>query len=72
VTDTRRSYCLAPRHDDFAEVPADARRLESNEILHAAPANDNSQTKVRLSLRCRALLRRLFAMHSTVWANEGP
>jgi len=64
--DMRRSYYLAQRQDDFAEAPADARTLESYEILYAAPANDNSPTKARLSARCWNLFRRLVAVHG--WA----
>jgi hypothetical protein len=63
--DTRRSYYLAYRQDDFAEAPADARRLESYEILYATPANDNSLIKARLSVRCWNLFRRLIAMHGS-------
>jgi hypothetical protein len=39
--DTRRSYYLAHRQDDFGEAPAEARMLASCEILCATPANDN-------------------------------
>jgi hypothetical protein len=60
--DTRRSYYLTHRQDDFAEAPADARPLESYEILYAAPANDNSPTKAGLSARCWNLFRRLVAV----------
>jgi hypothetical protein len=61
--DTRRSYYLAYRQDDFAETPAEARWLDSCEILYATPANDNSQSKARLSTRCWSLFRRLVAVH---------
>jgi hypothetical protein len=57
--DTRRSYYLACRQDDFAEAPGDARALDSCEILYATPANDNSLTQVRLWARCWNLFRRL-------------
>jgi hypothetical protein len=60
--DTRRSYYLAHRQDDFAEAPADARRLVSYEILYATPANDNSLSKARLSARCRSFFRHLIAL----------
>ena len=60
--DTRRSYYLAHRQDDFAEAPADARRLVSYEILYATPANDNSLTKARLSVRCRRFFRLIALM----------
>ena len=62
AVDTRRSYYLAYRQDDFAETPADARRLDSCEILYAIAANDNSLTKARLSTRCWNLFR-LVAVH---------
>src|SRR6476660_9838065 len=57
--DTRRSCYLARRQDDFAEAPADPRTLMSYENLYAAPANDNSPTKARLSARCWNLFRQL-------------
>ena len=60
--DTRRSYYLAHRQDDFAEAPADARRLVAYEILYATPANDNSLTKARLSMRCGSFFRHLIAL----------
>ena len=60
--DTRRSYYLAHRQDDFAEAPADRRRLVSYEIVYAPPANDNSLTKARLSVRCRSFFRQLIAL----------
>ena len=63
--DTRRSYYLAHRQDDFAEGPADPRTLMSYEILYAAPANDNSPTNARLSARCWNLFRRLVATHGS-------
>ena len=65
AVDTHRSYYLAHRQDDFAAAPADARALESYEILYAAPANDNSPTKARLSARCWNLFRRLVAVHGS-------
>jgi hypothetical protein len=65
AVDTRRSYYLAHRQDDFAEAPADARPLESYDILYAAPANDNSPTKAGLSARCWDLFRRLVAVHGS-------
>ena len=63
--DTRRSYYLARRQDDFAEAPADAGTLKPYGILYAAPANDNSPTKARLSARCWNLFRRLIAVHGS-------
>src|SRR5262249_43299246 len=53
--DTRRSYYLACRQDDFAEAPAETLRLESYEMLYAAPAQS------RLSVRCWKLFRSLVA-----------
>jgi hypothetical protein len=49
--DTRRSFYLASREDDFAEPGAD-------DIPFIIPANDNVQTKDSLSARCGSLLRR--------------
>ena len=60
MVDTRRSYYLACREDDFAEPPAEA-RIECFEILYAAPANDNLLSKSKLSVRCWKLFRRLVA-----------
>ena len=59
---THRSYYLACKQDDFAQAPADTRGLDSYEILYAAPANDNSRPKRRLSARCWTLFRRLVVM----------
>jgi hypothetical protein len=59
--DTRRSYYLACRKNDFAEAPAETLRLESYEILYAAPANDNSLSKSTLSVRCWELFHGLVA-----------
>jgi hypothetical protein len=61
AANTRRSYMLAHKQDDFAEVPKDARRSGSCEILYVVPANDNA--KAGLSMRCWNLFRRLAAMH---------
>jgi hypothetical protein len=55
--DTRRSYYLRSKNDDFAEPAADANQLDFNDV----PANDNLRTKERLSARCGSLLRRLIA-----------
>ena len=63
--DTRRSYYLAHRQDDFAEAPASAGGLVSYEILYATPANDNSPIKARLSARCWDSFRRLVAVHGS-------
>jgi hypothetical protein len=64
--DTRRSYYLACRQDDFGEVPAGTRGPKPYEILYAAPANDNSLSKGSLLARCWNLFGRLVAMHDRV------
>ena len=57
-----RSYYLNYRHDDFAEIDADAgSRVDVVDIPYVMPANDNSRTKDRLSARCGILLCRLVA-----------
>jgi hypothetical protein len=61
--DTRRSFYLASKQDDFAEPPADASRLDLDDILFIIPANDNSPTRDSLSACCGSLLRRLIALH---------
>jgi hypothetical protein len=61
--DRRRSFYLASRQDDF-DVPApDEPSVALTDIPCIIPANDNVQTKQRLSARCGALLRRLIALH---------
>jgi hypothetical protein len=65
--DTRRSYYLHSKQDDFAEPPADASRLDLDDIPFIVPANDNLRTKDSLSVRCGSLLRRLIALHSLAW-----
>jgi hypothetical protein len=65
AVDTRRSYYLAHRQDDFAEAPADVCRLDCYEILYATPANDNSLISARLSVRCWNLFRRLVAIRGS-------
>jgi hypothetical protein len=61
--DTRRSFYLASRQDDF-DVPApDEAPVDLTDIPYIIPANDNVQTKERLSARCGALLRRLITLH---------
>jgi hypothetical protein len=62
--DTRRSYYLHSKQDDFAEQAADASRLDFNDIPFIMRANDNLRTKTNLSARCGSLLRRLIALHS--------
>jgi hypothetical protein len=64
--DTRRSYFLAYRQDDFAEAPAGTGKPQSYEILYATAANDNSPNKPRLSVRHGHLFRHLFAMLRSV------
>ena len=66
--DTRRSYYLAHRQDDFAEAPADVCRLDCYEILYATPANDNSLISARLSARCRSFFWYLIALMAR-WAD---
>ena len=61
--DTRRSFYLASREDDFAEPAAGASRLDFNDIPFIMPVNDNLRTKDRWSARRGSLLRRLFAPH---------
>jgi tRNA A37 threonylcarbamoyladenosine dehydratase len=67
--DTCRSYYLNSRQDDFAELDADKCHPDTTDIAYVIPANDNVPTKVRLSARCRALLRRLMAIQSLSWPN---
>jgi hypothetical protein len=66
--DTRRSYYLAHRQDDFAEAPASAGGLVSYEILYATPANDNSPIKARLWVRSRSFFWHLIALMAR-WAD---
>jgi hypothetical protein len=66
TVDTRRSYYLAYRQDDFAEAPASSSKAHSYEILYAAAANDNSPNKPSLSARRGHLFRHLFAMLRSV------
>jgi hypothetical protein len=65
--DARRSFYLASRQDDFAELSADASRPGASDILCAVPANDNSRPKGGLSAQCGNLLRRLIALHGPRW-----
>ena len=62
--DTRRSFYLASKEDDFAQPAANASRLDLDDIPFIIPANDNVQTKDSLSARCGSLLRRLLALRS--------
>jgi hypothetical protein len=62
-----RSYYLNSRQDDFAEPDAEAGTVDVIDIPYITPANDNSRTKNRLSIRCSILLRRLIALHSMRW-----
>jgi hypothetical protein len=65
--DTRRSFYLASKEDDFAEPAADASRLDFNDIPFIMPANDNLRTKDSFSARRGTLLGRLLALHSLRW-----
>jgi hypothetical protein len=60
--DTRRSFYLASRQDDF-DIGADA-DINLTDISYIVAANDNVRTKDRLPARCGALLRRLIALHN--------
>jgi hypothetical protein len=62
--DTRHSYYLHRRQDDFAELAADTSRLDFNDIPFIVPANDNLRTKEGLSAGCGNLLRRLITLQS--------
>ena len=64
-----RSFDLDSKQNDFAEPIEEACRLDFTDIPLVDPANFNSPTKVWLSARCRALLRRLIAMHGVSWRN---
>ena len=68
--DTRRSYYLASRRDDF-DVPASG-WVDFADIPYVTQANDNVRTKDRLSARCGSLLRRLIALHSLRWPGLDP
>ena len=65
--DTRRSFYLASRQDDFAELAADASQLDFSDIHAIVPANDNLRNKERLSARSGDLLRRLIVLHPLRW-----
>ena len=67
--DTRRSFYLASRHDDFVEPVSDANWVDSTDVPYVTPANDNLRIKDSLSARCGSLLRRLLALHSLGWPN---
>ena len=60
--ETRRSFYLAARQDDFDVRAPDEDWVDFTDIPYVVPANDNTRTKDRLS-RCGALLRRLIALH---------
>ena len=61
--DTRRSFYLAARQDDFDVRAPDEDWVDFTDIPYVVPANDNTRTKDRLSARCAALFRRLIALH---------
>jgi hypothetical protein len=65
--DTRRSFYLGSKEDDFAEPAADASLLDFNDIPFIMPVNDNSRTKDSLSAHRGSLLRHLIALHSLRW-----
>jgi hypothetical protein len=58
--DTRRSFYLASKEDDFAEQAAS--RFNISDIPFIMPANDNSRARDSLSARCGSLLRRLIGL----------
>jgi hypothetical protein len=60
--DTRRSFYLASRQDDFELPPPDEDPVFAD-IPYVTPANDNMRTKDRLSARCAALFRRSISSH---------
>ncbi len=60
--DARQSFYLAPGRDDLAELPPGASRRVCD-IPYVVAANDNLRVKERLQARCKALLRRLLALH---------
>jgi hypothetical protein len=60
--DTRRSFYLASRQDDFEILAPDEGWV--TDVPYVTPANDNFRVKVRLSASCGTLLRRLIALHS--------
>jgi hypothetical protein len=63
--DTRRSFYLMSRQDDFSELDAvELDDIDISDIPWLIPANDNMPAKVRLTARCGALLRRLNILHS--------
>ena len=56
-----RSFYLDCKQHDFGEPIEEASRLDFTDIPFIDPANDNELTRVPLSVRSRALLRRLLA-----------
>jgi len=60
--DTRRSFYLASRQDDF-DLSTPDEDCVFTDIPYLTPANDNMRTKDRLSGSCATLLRRLIALH---------
>jgi hypothetical protein len=65
--DTRRSFYLTSRSDDFAERDPDNGWVDFTDVPYVMPANDNVRAKDRLSACGGALLRRLMALHSFTW-----
>jgi hypothetical protein len=64
--DTRRSYYLQSKDDDFSKLDAETRQFDTSDVPYVTPANDNAPTKVRLAARCGTLLRRLIALQRLV------
>jgi hypothetical protein len=69
--DTRRSFYLVSKQNDFAEPGVDASRSDCSDIPFVMPANDNVWTRERLSSRCGALLRRLMGLHNLNCVDKG-
>ena len=61
--DTRRSFYLASRQDDF-DLSTPDEDCVFTDIPYLTPANDNMRTKDRLSARVGGLLSRLIALHN--------
>jgi hypothetical protein len=62
--DTRRSYYLASRQNDFDLRAPDEDWIDFTDIPYVMPANENLRVKDRLSAYCGALLRRLISLYS--------
>jgi hypothetical protein len=44
--DTRRSFYLAPRQDDFVEPVSDANWVDSTDVPYVTPATDTCGSKI--------------------------